>query len=680
MSTMIKIDFEKELNSAQHEVVTAGDGPHLVLAGAGSGKTRTLTYRVAWLLEQGIKPERILLLTFTNKAAAEMMERVKNLIGLQKDNKLSLWGGTFHSVGNRLLRIYGKHIGVEPGFAILDQEDKKTLLKNISKELFGNLPDKSKPSPAIISEVISFAINSGIKVEESLDAKFPEWLPIVEFFEKVLAEYKKRKQANSLLDFDDLLSFWKTLTEHPKIGPILDAKWDYILVDEYQDTNTVQAEIVYNLAESHQNILAVGDDAQSIYSFRAADIRNILDFPKKFKNAKTHKLETNYRSTPEILNLANNVISKNKKQFTKKLSAVLPSYTRPELSAVRNNIEEAIMITDRIQGLMADGLRPKQIAILFRAAHHSQSLEMELNKRGIDYEMRGGLKFFERAHIKDVAAWLRILYNHKDAISWQRVLQLYEGVGPATAKKIITETSQIKTLEELPGVKPKLSEKATQSWNKVNEVLSSLFHQKQKNIGELIKAVNEKYRDYLIEKFPDHYQREDDLGQLAAFASSYDDLGSFLTEVSLQENFTVRQAQKQDNDVVVLSTVHQSKGLEWPAVFIMNLTTQSFPHPLAVTEHEQEEERRLLYVAITRAMKHLYLTYPMSVYRFDGHKSMQPSIFISDIDGNLLNHNELSRNITYASGDGVSYESDGDFEDHEKNERSDGFLPDVDNW
>lgn len=674
---MVNIDFKNELNSAQYEVVTAGNGPHLVLAGAGSGKTRTLTYRVAWLLEQGIKPEKILLLTFTNKAANEMMDRVKKLVGLDRNSKLSLWGGTFHSVANRLLRIYGKHIGVAPDFAILDQEDKKTLLKNISKELFGNLPDKSKPSPAIISEVISFAVNSDIPIEDSLDAKFPEWLPIIQFFEKVLAEYKKRKKNNNLLDFDDLLLYWKELTEHPKIGPIMDAKWDYILVDEYQDTNTVQAEIIFNLAESHQNILVVGDDAQSIYSFRAADIRNILDFPKKFKKTKTHKLETNYRSTPEILNLANNVIAQNQNQFPKNLSAVLESYVKPELSAVRNNIEEAIMIADRIQGLMADGLEPNQIAILFRAAHHSQSLEMELNKRGIDYEMRGGLKFFERAHIKDVVAWLRILHNHKDEISWQRILQLYEGIGPATAQKIINQVAGLKDLEELSAVKPSLSAKAGESWSETSELLNNLHRQKQKNIGELIKLVNDSYRDYLVEKYPDYYQRQDDLEQLAVFATVYDDLGSFLAEVSLQENFSVRQAQKQDNNSVVLSTVHQAKGLEWPAVFIMNLTNKSFPHPLAVTEHEQEEERRLLYVAITRAMKHLYLTYPMSVYRYDGQKSMQPSIFITDLDSNLLSHNELSRNITYASGEGVSYESDGDFEDHE---RSEGFLPDVDNW
>jgi DNA helicase II / ATP-dependent DNA helicase PcrA len=666
-------NFKNELNQQQYEVVTGGDGPHLVLAGAGSGKTRALVYRVAWLVSQGIKPEKILLLTFTNKAANEMMTRSKALLGVAPKEKFSLWGGTFHSVANRLLRIYGKHIGLESSFTIMDTNDVDTLLKLISKEFLKGLSEKRKPSPAIFRETISFANNSKINIEASLEIKFPEWVPFVEVFEKIATEYQRRKQVANLLDFDDLLLYWKKLTQDARAGEMLAKKWDYILVDEYQDTNVIQAEIIFNLSKQHQNILVVGDDAQSIYSFRAANIQNILDFPKHFKKCKTHKLETNYRSTPEILDLANQVIAVNQNQFTKELTAINDSHVRPELVALRSNKEEAWFVADKIQQLLGRDIRPSSIAILFRAAHYSQTLEMELNRRGIDYEMRGGLRFFERAHVKDVLAWLKVLGNHRDEVSWMRILQIYEGIGPVTAQLIYQQIVSLKDLSELVELKLKLAAKAGQSWSRIGSLLDKIVKQRDKDISLLINIIIEQYSGYLIEKYPDYRQRQDDLDQLAIFAVDYDSLEEFLNEISLQEGYSASQAKKENKESVILSTVHQAKGLEWAAVFVINMTDSAFPHPFA---EEVEEERRLFYVAITRACRYLYLTYPLAVYRFDGFKSMSPSPFISEVEGNLLNHNQLSKTVTHASGDGVKYVTDLDCQDND----GEGFLPSVNNW
>jgi len=672
---MLKIDFKKELNAAQYEVVTTGLGPHLVLAGAGSGKTRTLVYRAAWLIHQGVNPEKILLLTFTNKAAGEMMLRVKNLLGLKTGASLPLWGGTFHSIANRLLRAYGKYIDVPSDFTILDTDDKKSLLKIISKDLLANLPDRHKPSPALISETISFAVNSQISLEESLEYKFSEWLPMLEYFEKVNKEYETRKKNAKLLDFDDLLLYWRQLTLETRAKKIMEDKWEYILVDEYQDTNTLQAEIVFNLSQKHKNILVVGDDAQSIYSFRAANIQNILEFPEKFKNCQLHKLETNYRSTPEILDLANNLIVGSPEQFKKNLQAVKDSHVRPELAALRSNTEEAWFVADKIQYLLSLGMRPNQMAVLFRAAHHSQTLEMELNRRGLAYEMRGGLKFFERAHVKDVLAWLKILGNHRDEVAWSRILQLYEGIGPVTAQLIYQRLLELKNIDDLLDFKLTLADKAASSWSRISELLGILISHKTENIGRLVNFIIEHYSEYLEEKYPDYRQRQDDLDQLAMFASGYASLELFLNEISLQESFGLGGT-SQDTDAIVLSTVHQAKGLEWPAVFVINLTNQSFPHPLAVSEEEQAEERRLLYVAITRAEHYLYLSYPLAIYRYDGYKSFQPSPFLTELDSKLFRYNELASKATYAAQDGIEYVPDPDTTVRKPGQ----FLPDVDEW
>src|SRR3989339_188259 len=665
---MRTLDFKKELNQEQYAVVTATGGPHLVLAGAGSGKTRTLTYRAAWLISQGVSPDKILLLTFTNKAAAEMMGRVKKLLGLKDNAKLPLWGGTFHSIANRLLRFYGKNIDISSDFTILDSADSDNFLKLIAKDYLGSLSKKHRPSPGMLRETISFATNSDISIAESLETKFSEWLPLLENIEKIASEYQRRKKIANVLDFDDLLVFWKKLTEQSKVGKILQNKWEYVLVDEYQDTNTIQAEIIFNLTRSHGNILAVGDDAQSIYSFRAADIKNILQFPEKFSNTTIHKLETNYRSTPEILDVANQIISANVKQFAKNLKAVKESHVRPELVALMSPTQEANFVADRIEQHLERGIRPDQIAVLFRAAAYSQNLEMELNRRGINYEIRGGLRFFERAHIKDVLSYLKIVGNFKDEVSWLRILQMQEGIGPITAYRIYQQILQIGDLSQLRQADFNMADKAGISWDKLLFVFEELLKHQKSNVSQLINIIIEFYHPHLQESFADYRQRQDDLEQLTIFASTYKDLALFLNEISLQESFSGRESQKKE-DNVVLSTVHQAKGLEWEAVFVINMTDQSFPHPLCVREEEREEERRLFYVASTRASRYLYLTYPLAMFRYDGYQSLKPSPFLSDIDSNLLHHNDLARSATYAAEDGVEYVAD-----------PDGFLPDVSDW
>lgn len=665
---MKSIDFKKELNKEQYEVVTAGRGPHLVLAGAGSGKTRTLTYRAAWLIGQGVKPEKILLLTFTNKAAAEMILRVKKLLRLKDLAKLPLWAGTFHSVANRLLRIYGKYLNITPDFTIIDTDDSDALLKLITQDYLGALSKKHQPSPGVLRETISFANNSKISIADSLETKFSEWLPLLENIERIAGEYQRRKLASNVLDFDDLLIFWKLLTEHPEASEILQNKWEYILVDEYQDTNVIQAEIIFNLSKGHNNILAVGDDAQSIYSFRAADIRNILEFPDRFKDTAVHKLETNYRSTPEILDVANQIIAANVNQFVKNLRAVKESHVRPELSAVMSPTQEASLVADKIEEHLDRGMRPYQIAVLFRAASFSQNLEMELNRRGINYEIRGGLRFFERAHIKDVLAYIKVLGNIRDEVAWLRILQMQEGIGPITAQRIYQEILAVGDLSNLDKVNFDLADKAGQSWQSIRILFNDLLNDKKSMVSKLINIIIEFYYPYLKEKFTDYKNREEDLDQLAIFSASYSSLDLFLNEISLQENFSGRESTNRE-DSVILSTVHQAKGLEWEAVFVINMTDKSFPHPLCVSQEEIEEERRLFYVATTRAGRYLHLSYPLSMFRYDGYQSLKPSPFLTDIDSQLLQHNEMSRSATYAAEDGIEYTPD-----------PDGFLPDVSDW
>ncbi len=657
------INYSAELNEQQLAVVESKPGPALVLAGAGSGKTRTLIYRLSWLIDNGFAKDRILLLTFTNKAAKEMMSRADQLLQGRGGHK-QFWGGTFHSTANRLLRMYSKLLGLKPNFTILDTDDSHSLIKTAMKDLVGSKPTVKKPSAALVHDVISFSRNSGQPIEKAIEIKYPELVKEIDFIEKVASEYENKKRAAGSLDFDDLLIFWLKLLQNPQWRPIITKHWDYILVDEYQDTNWIQDQIVRLLADEHHNLLVVGDDAQSIYSFRAAQIENILQFPKQFPDGQVYRLERNYRSTPEILELANEVIGKNTKQFRKELFTKEDSFVKPELVVAQDPSQEAGWIAERILALESEGVDLANIAVLFRAAHHSQELELQLNKRSIPYEMRGGLKFFERAHIKDMLSYLRLFANSQDEAAWLRVLLLQPGIGDVAAQKILKAVLTSETLTGSLQANMSLSAQASAGWQSLAKMLHKILDQPQDTtVGKLIRSLLPDYGQYLSAAYADYRQRIDDLEQFAVFADNYKDLHEFLAEMSLQENFAIRGSDDiKHESSVVLSTVHQAKGLEWHAVFIINVSDKSFPHPRALREPGGvEEERRLFYVAITRAKRRLYLSYPISGSSY-ALSLNQPSDFVREINQKLLSGDTYSN-----ENDIIQIGSDG--------ERS--FLPSI---
>ncbi len=653
------IDFSKELNAEQYRVVTEGDRACLVLAGAGSGKTRAITYRVAYLLEQGIKPEEILLMTFTNKASREMTARVSELTG---GNIKLPWAGTFHHVGYKILRRYAPLLGYQSNFTILDSADSKDLMKLCTKAVGVERTERRFPSPKVLTNIVSYARNAETTIEDVLDLKHPQWLDIADTIGAIAEEYRKRKLDANAMDFDDLLvNIYLLFLKHPRVREQYASQFKYVLVDEYQDTNRVQASIVKQFASVHQNILVVGDDAQSIYSFRAADVQNILDFERDFPAAKTFRLETNYRSTPEILGVANEVIAQNSNQYEKSLKAVRDTFARPEVYAFADQSEEAEFIAQRILELREEGVELDQIAILFRAASHSQSLEVELTKRDIPYEFRGGVRFFERAHIKDVLAYLKVFTNPNDEIAWSRVLTMQVGIGPAAVQKILLHVRKI-TVEQpdallnaevVRHIGSVLGVRAQIGFNDFLQVYEAMDEeysiQKSENSetgispSVLLRAVIEsKYREYLEAEYVDYRDRVSDLEQLANYAEKRDDVATFLADVTMQESFTAGQASQEgspddDEEKVVLSTVHQAKGLEWEAVFVLGASAGQFPSERSAKEHKGlEEERRLFYVAVTRAKRHLTISYPLVGgynYTLQG-----PSLFIEEVGDNLLEH------------------------------------------
>lgn len=652
------INFEQELNSEQLAVVQNGDGPCLVLAGAGSGKTRTITYRVAYLLEKGINPENILLVTFTNKAAREMTDRVQKLT----TSTLPLpWSGTFHHIANKILRKYAQHLGYKNNFTVLDADDAQALLKMVVKEF---KTGEKFPSAKIIGNIISFARNADTTVADVIDKKYPSYWPLSDTFTEIASRYGLKKKESNSMDFDDMLVNLLALLNLPAIAHYFATQFQYILVDEYQDTNKLQANIIDKLAKIHKNILVVGDDAQSIYSFRAADIHNILNFEEKYPDTKIFRLETNYRSSEEILDLANNIISNNSKQYAKKLRALKNGLPKPGLHPQIDQESEANFIVKKIIEALDMGISPEQNAILFRATHHSQALEIALAKAGLAYDYRGGLRFFERAHVKDVLSYLRILNNLADTAAWLRVLQHEEGVGPAAAQKIISQVQRLENIEQLKSIGDTVGGKAHTGWNnffKIFETLLNKFSQTQ-NTGELIQSLIESpYVDYLETEFIDSDDRKKDLQQLAELSKKQENLSDFLAEASLQESFAhPNDANKIREKRIVLSTIHQAKGLEWKNVFIINLVNEGFPNARALREENGlEEERRLFYVAVTRAKENLYLTYPMQADSWGSGAG--PSIFLSEISQDLIDDHSLLRSSSSVfNDDDVQYISEDD--------------------
>lgn len=637
------IDFAKELNSEQLDVVLHGDGPCLVLAGAGSGKTRAITYRVAYLIEKGVSVDNILLVTFTNKAAAEMKERVKVLTGQES---FLPWSGTFHHIAYRILKQYAPLLGYGNNFSVLDSDDSESLIKICIKEF---RPDSTKrfPTASSIASVISFSRNAEMPISKVVEERYEHWLPFLPEIGKISVEYEKRKREANAMDFDDLLINLSSLLDQSDVVRKFSNQFKFILVDEYQDTNTIQASIVRKLSAEHKNILVVGDDAQSIYSFRAATIENILRFEKDYPGAKIFKLETNYRSSEEIVSVANSVIENNREQYKKQLRTILKG-EKPGLFPQLDQQSEGQFVASKIEEFIKNGMNPKEIAVLFRASHHSQMLEVELVRRGIEYDYRGGVRFFERSHIKDVLAYLRIFSNLSDAAAWMRVLMHEEGVGPAAAQKVINVLKGFKD--------PKLVAEAGSSvlsgkalagfenfltiWTKLNSSVMTP--------SEMIDAlVNSSYRDYLDIEFVDSKERLQDIKQLALFAENYEDVADFLANTTLQESFALPKAGEKKTDKVILTTVHQAKGLEWQVVFVINLSAGAFPSDRSMREPKGlEEERRLFYVAVTRAKRQLFLTYPMAGGAFGDFLS-GPSLFLDEIAPELLDdHSLLSTDVT----------------------------------
>jgi len=600
---MKKIDYHRELNSAQLKAVESIDGPHLVIAGAGSGKTRVLVHRVAFLVEQGVGPEHILLLTFTRRAAQEMLRRASLLLDERCKN---VSGGTFHSFANTILRKYAKLLELNNNFTILDQADAEDVINLIRTQLSFHKSEKRFPRKHAILEVISKSVNKSAEIGAVLFAEYPQFIEFSAEIKKIQQEYNKYKRQKSLLDYDDLLVFLKNLlTKHETVRSALSAKYKYIMVDEYQDTNKLQAHIVCLLAADHGNIMVVGDDAQSIYSFRGANFKNIIDFPKIFKGAKIITLEENYRSTQPILNLTNAVIAHAKEKFEKNLYTKKKGGSTPVFIDCPDENSQSVFVAEKILELREEGVPLKDIAVLFRSGWHSNDLEVELASRNIPFAKYGGQKFVEAAHIKDLVSFLRIAYNQHDQVSWLRALLLISRIGPKTAAKIIEVTPDRAKLEQL--------------WQN-NEELQKLFallkevDSERDSPAQIIERFFGYYQPLLKIKYDDFNKRLNDLDSLLRIAQRYKTCEQFLVDLALEppERMIVEPARKdQDDSPLTLSTIHSAKGLEWHTVFIIYVAEGHLPSYLSLeTEEQVEEERRLFYVAATRAKVNLFLLKP----------------------------------------------------------------------
>lgn len=643
------IDYEKELNLEQLEAVKAAGGPILVIAGAGSGKTRALTYRVAHLIEQGTQPECILLATFTNKAARSMLSRVETLVDV---NIGRLWGGTFHHVGNRILRRYARHLGYESSYSIVDAEDSRQLLNACIKELGIHTADGKFPKAAVLGDIIGLSANTRIEIEDIVVDRHRGLSHCITDILKVAMRYRIRKKELNVMDFDDILINWcDLLTRFPDIRAEYSEKFHHILVDEYQDTNIIQAEILDLLAGHHKNLMVVGDDSQSIYSFRGANFANIIRFPEKYPDAKIFKLETNYRSTPEILHFANMSIENNSSQFRKELRAVRRKGVRPVFVPVRNVLHQADFVAQRIIELADKGVPVGEIAVLYRAHFHSMELQMELVRRGIPFEIRSGIRFFEQAHIKDVTAFMRIVANPLDEIAWKRVMKLYSNIGEATADRIWRYVSSHD--EPLAAV---FSDQFLECVPKTALPGIMRFRVTIEDILDL-SAVNDLaaiagavldggYREYLEVKYGDTAKREDNLKQLSNFSSKFGSLDDFLRDLALMTNVTEEESRDTEathNNKVILSSIHQAKGLEWSVVFMVWCSEGMMPLARALREPGgEDEERRLFYVATTRAKDQLYFCHPLAS-RTGGAwgREAVPSRFIAELAPTDLEPEEL---------------------------------------
>jgi DNA helicase-2/ATP-dependent DNA helicase PcrA len=637
-----RIDYATELNRAQHDAVTTLDGPVLVIAGAGSGKTRTLVYRVARLIESGVPPAQILLLTFTRKAAEEMLGRASALVGGSCDR---VAGGTFHSFANTVLRRAGRPVGLEPGFTILDRSDAEDVVNLLRSRAGLDRKDRRFPRKQTILEVLSMAVNRSMPVPEVIADGWPHLLDHLDDLIRLGEQYTRYKRERGLVDYDDLLVLLRDLLRDvPETAARLSNTHRYVMVDEYQDTNRLQAGIVRGLAVTHDNVMAVGDDSQSIYSFRGANFRNIMDFERLFPGTRLIKLEDNYRSTPPILGLANAIIDRAAEKYTKVLRAQATAGERPALVRCPDDRAQSRFVCQRILELREEGIALDDIAVLFRSSFHSFDLELELQRHDIPFVKRGGFKFIETAHVKDVLAHLRVVANPLDAVSWHRVLLLLDGLGPKTADDVLRHVGPLTDVAEAADRLEAYPKRGayTKELGRLAQVLRTVADE-HKTPGERVSDVVGFYAPMLRHLHPDDFpKREKDLEHFITIAARYRSLPSLLTDMALEPPSDsvgdVLAADGDDDGLLTLSTIHSAKGLEWRAVFVIGLVDGRLPSYQNLRNPEEvEEERRLLYVAVTRAKEHLYLSYPIDIFdRTTGMVLGKPSRFVDGFPSSVL--------------------------------------------
>ncbi len=684
--------YRSELNEEQFRVVTADSQAALVVAGAGTGKTRAITYRVAYLIEQGISPQRILLATFTNRAAKEMLRRVESLTGSQNVHRV--WGGTFHRIANLILRRHAVSIGFDSGYSILDSEDSRDFINVCIDEAAIDTKKERFPKAEIVQGIISYANNTDLPIENVIAGKYPYFELLTAQIKWVDSIYQTRKQERNVMDYDDLLlNLKRLLIEKAEIADLYAEQFQHILVDEYQDTNRLQAEIIDLLAVKHRNVMVVGDDAQSIFAWRGAEFTNIYEFPKRYPEAALYKLETNYRSTPEILGLANTSISNNRKQFPKMLTAVRRSRDfKPALVPGSDVDQQSAFVASRILEIRDEGTNLEDIAVMYRSHYHSIELQLELTRRNIPYRVQSGVRFFEQAHIKDVISYLRIIVNPRDELAWKRILKMIPGVGNKTANRVYEVISnstggQASLLamteqhEETPWAADEvISDEITVvppsattakdwragmlalqsdslgrlrdklSWQSFVQLLEILVADENRNnpSKQIEIVINNGYECYLQENYENAEARMEDLKGLGAFANRYISTEDFLSELALLSTERFKEPQPlvgeevvsagEEDELLTLTSVHQAKGLEWKAVFVIWAAEGKFPSPRSLREIEsEEEERRLWYVALTRAKDELYLTYPLIITDYNRQTVLQkPSRFVTECPAALF--------------------------------------------
>ena len=637
------------LNPAQRAAASHGSGPLLIIAGAGTGKTTTLAHRVAYLIASGMPAERILLLTFTRRAAEEMLRRVQNILapvgafGATGDAaprlpEARVWGGTFHAVATRLLRIHGEAIGLPASFTILDRSDAEDLMHSVRTSLDLGSSRRRFPQKGTCLEIYSRCVNAAEPLGHVLETRYPWCKDDADDLKRLFAAYVETKEAHHVLDYDDLLLFWRGMLADPVLGEVVRERFGAVLVDEYQDTNALQADIVALLRPDGSGVTAVGDDAQAIYGFRAATIRNILDFPARFPGAEVLTLEQNYRSTAPILEATNAIIAEAAERYDKSLWTERDGGARPALITCRDESEQTSYLVERVLDHREEGVALKDQAVLFRAAHHSMALELELQRRNVPFVKYGGLKFVEMAHIKDLVAYLRLAENPRDAVAALRVLQLLPGVGPRTASSLAANLTDSGGDFEC-WVGRAVPEAAREIWPRLVVLMRTLASSSPPDISSQLHAARTFVGPLVAERYDNPAARLADLEQLEMLGSRFTDRTRFLTELTLDApQWTGDYAGPPllDEDYLILSTMHSAKGLEWKVVYVIHAADGNIPSDMATGSVEEiEEERRLFYVACTRARDALYVTHPLRYYaagrgRSDAYGYAQRTRFVPD--------------------------------------------------